>query len=179
MPKTVANNQCTLCKATNVAVKPIGKDLPLQARDMFRPLKDQRSLAMMVRKDAFKMRHVKRALLLHQKYRQHLKVQKNQREEKYKALRNEIEVFKKKLEEKKRQNSKMEEKIQTNVTINDPNDQKELERHRKLRGARLNGEKDSNGRDKKELPGKKALEETSRSEPIHLQEEVRSPFLSF
>ena len=157
MPKTVANNQCTLCKATNVAVKPIGKDLPLQARDMFRPLKDQRSLAMMVRKDAFKLRHVRRGLQLHQKYRKHFKLQKNQREEKYKALRNEIEVFKKKLEDKKIQNSKMEEKIQTNVTINDPNDRKELKR-KKLKGI---------------------LKETTRSKPIHLREEVRSPFLSF
>ena len=106
-PRLLQGGQCGLCKARKVSAKPIGRSLPPELLDLFRPFSKQDSLQSRARKEKFRSKHISRAMKLHSK----LEKVHQKKEEDMKKNDEEFRKLEKRVEEKKKKMKLMEDDI--------------------------------------------------------------------
>ena len=110
-PRLLQGGQCGLCKAHKVAAKPIGRSLPPEHLNLFRPHSEQESLQSRARKDKFRNKHFSRGMKLHSKLEKVYKEDLRKKEDEMKKDEEEIRNFERLFEETKKKIKLLEEEI--------------------------------------------------------------------
>ena len=110
-PEVLKDGKCRLCKAPKVSAKPIGRSLPSEHLNLFRPHSEQESLQSRARKDKFRNKHFSRGMKLHSKLEKVYKEDLRKKEEEIKKDEEEIRNEERFFEETKKKIKLLEEEI--------------------------------------------------------------------
>ena len=119
-PRLLQGGQCGLCKAHKDSAKPIGRSLPPEQLELFRPFSKQESLQSRARKEKFRSKHISRAMKLHSKLEKVLQKKEEdlkKNDEEFRKLEKRVEEKKKKMKLMENDIDKLEEKANKAVAV--------------------------------------------------------------
>ena len=83
---------CSLCKAKNVSFQPLGNRISPAEKNLFRPVSEQPSVAMMLNMMRFRSKHVKRAIEVKSQVSKSNQLRGQRKVDKYKSEEKELKV---------------------------------------------------------------------------------------